>query len=633
MTCHGTPVVPSLIAAALLLAGPLLALQQEVEGQGQSKSQGQGQNEDDGEKKAAEPLRFEPMPIPQTVIERRLDRKIQIDGALDEWPPVMPIVLRDPRQVSGTALGAYNGASDLSGQMYALWDDEYLYVGIQVLDDWHRAMGKDTPLVQETPPIDGVLLSFDPRRDTAGIGDDPGRRDDRCFLLADIEEPKGSVIVWDRRAGTRTLTPGATSGVRRVEKQGLTLYEARIPWRAILAPAAKPAARTVFAMQVVIDDYDAAIDPLPQTRIGWNFGMGPQIIPGLWGSVMLVDRFDPKTDPMPDFPPPPGRAASTIPGRGFWAKWRAALAAQPPKPVDESVADPALAGGEKRFRLLGELDAHLQTFPRLDNLDFLARVQRRMVREVAGATRTGVPFFWSYSMRDLLRQVLAAPAAGRIRVFRLPQGGFYVRSADFNFAIDPVGVGVEQLYLQGGIDFVLLTRPAETNRRQDPLLIRMAASKVKRPFFTHLEFYLPGAEPGTMDLVKPGGEYLIGGAEKIQAVGVLTEDGKVTSSIGYLVTWKDGRQLMVAGLGIRPAQAEELARAPDVLILSALHGEAPALARQIGAKDVVLDDVFLAQEYPASFAPRVRLADALELQNRLKPQRSWLLAPGESVDL
>jgi hypothetical protein len=45
----------------------------------------------------------------------------------------------------------------------------------------------------------------------------------------------------------------------------------------------------------------------------------------------------------------------------------------------------------------------------------------------------------------------------------------------------------------------------------------------------------------------------------------------------------------------------------------------------------VFDDLFLPQVFPA--ARRLRLTDAHEFQAQVQPVRSWVLAPGESVEV
>ena len=209
-----------------------------------------------------------------------------------------------------------------------------------------------------------------------------------------------------------------------------------------------------------------------------------------------------------------------------------------------------------------------------------------------------------------------------------------MRSFTSNFLIDPCGNGIEKLFLIGGVDFAMLTRPKEITRRHDQLLIRMSTAKVKRPFFTHMAFHLPGAEPGSMSVVRAFQDYKVGGLRRVMPIGRRTKDGKVTMSVGFLIEWEDGRTLVTAGLGCTQAMIKRLGIRPDVLILSGLYGdETAALARDFGARHTIIEDVLIASEYPSRFGGRLTYLKALKLQNEIKPLKSIILAPGESIDI
>lgn len=580
----------------------------------------------------AETRMFRPMPLPGAIAQQRGVRRIVVDGALSEWPKAVPIELLDPRQISGTSLGAYRGPNDISGQAYMVWDEKNLFIGIQVIDDWHRDLKNNVALRQEIPPVDNVIITFDPKRDTTAMGADPGRKEDRTFMFADIERTAGKLILWDRLRGTKNLGEGARCVVTRRDREAVTMYEASIPWNLILPPGTKAVPGYVLDMQVVINDYDEVTDRLPQTRVGWNFGMGPKIDPTLWGSLMLMREFDAERDKAPRFPRAP-KPTHELMEREDWLELYRGIHKTRPMFANEMTTDPAMVGGRERHKLLTDLDKHLQAYPRTDNLEYHHRIQRRMLRESAGLGQNGLPFFWRYSITDLLRRAKDAPPEKTVRLFRLPQGGWYVRSATCNFVVDPCGFGVERLYLNQGIDFAVMTRPTEATRRHDPLLIRMSASKPKRQFFTHLEFHLTGAAPGSMFMVKPFVEYLMGGLENVQAIGRVSSDGKVTLSYGYLIKWKDGPTMLVAGLSVTPDDLKKIGVRPDILIVSGAHESAAKIARYVNARYTVIEDVFLASEYPEQFGGRYAYEKALRLQNEMKPLQTVILAPGESIDL
>jgi len=602
------------------------------------------------------PQRVQPLPIPSTVVLKlEKGRRIVVDGALTEWPEtVLPfaIDLVDTRRVSGSWMGAYNKElrqKDISGRVFLTWDAERLYIGAKVLDDWHRALGKKGARLSEIPPADNLIVTLDPDRNTRSLGPDEGRTEDQEFWLADVAGQGRRLVRWDRYRGTAGYVEGALFVLDRSNEAGVTTYEASIPWQAILPPGRKAESGLVMGAQFVLNDYDEPTDPMPQTRVGWTFGMGPVIDPGIFGTLMLVDRLDRGAPPaIPKASPVTG---DPVPGPAYWVQFQKRLLELPPAWVTPATVDAATAGGMDRLKLLRELEHHLSLFPRVDFLEFQQRINRRMVRETAGIAQTGLPFFWHHVIKDLRRRLPPEPPVGHIRVFRLPQGGWYVRSAQANFAIDPAGYQVAP-YIGPAIDFVLLTRPLELTKRNDRLLVEMASRK--KLIFAHLPYHLPGVDAAKMALVMPGRHYHFGelalpgnskskgtgdGDRKPQTVptitilvlGRKTAEGLSAPSVGYQIKWRDGSTLLHPGVCLDPSDVRSVA-GPDVLLLSALHPQALALGKQIAARHTILDEVL---EVASARGPqgRATLTEAIELQQGLRPLRSIILAPGESVDI
>lgn len=575
------------------------------------------------------PQRVEPMPVPRSLVKRRKD-PIVVDGSLQDWPEAPPLLLDDPRQLSGTALGAWRGPDDLAARAFLLWDADALYVAAVVRDDWHRPLDEQTPRGPEIPAVDNVLLTIDPRRDTRGGGPDEGRREDRSFWLADVPKQDGQVLQWDRLGGTARFANGAQQAVVRDAKARLTTYEARIPWSEILPTGIDAKDGLVLDLQMVVSDYDEPTDLLPQTRVGWTFGTGDRIDPGLFGSVMLVDDLPEAGSPLPDFPPPPDSQGS-VPPPSYWiGLWRR-LQEQPPVPYTRDSTTPADALGEARLKMLEELERHAAEFPRVDFLEYHERSDRRMRREVAGMVETGLPLLWEEALNDVRRRVVAPPPENTVRVFRLPAGGWLVRSAAANFGIDPAGYSLAPR-LWGALDFVLLTSPLDVIRRSDQLLIRLAAAK--RQFLTHVPFHLPAVAAGTMPLVQIGQSYALEGL-KVTVVGKKIDD-QVSPTVGYVVRWPNGFTLVEAGMS---ADVDDFVQAlggsdvhPDVLVVSPLHPRGKFLVQRLSPRLTLLEDVLRPADVPGPQG-RVKLADALEFQQELRPYTSVLLAPGESFDV
>lgn len=582
---------------------------------------------------AQEPRRPEPLPIPRTGVLRRGERRIIVDGSLQDWPALPPIGLDDVRQVSGTALGAFRSLDDLAGKVFLLWDEEDLYVAARVLDDWHIALRADSPRISEIPPADSLLLTFDPLRDSRAFGMDPGRSEDAEFWLAEVAGQERRVVRWDRLRGSARFAEGATAIVMHEPEVHTTTYEARIPWREILPQGRDPEPGLVFDLQIVLNDYDEATDPMPQTRVGWNFGMGPRIDPWLLGSAVLLgtaaDEFDPSTARLPAVPAPPEPDEPPVPGDAYWIALNTRIERTTPTPVTSDVPDAAFAGGRERHDALLDLEGRLAEYPRVDFLEFQQRIHRRMNRECAGIVASGLPYYWDHVLDALVRRVAVDPPESGFRLFRLPQGGWVVRSREATFAIDPTGYRIDR-ELFDVLDFVLLTRPLEITERNDQLLSRMAASAAEKPVFTQVAMHLPGIDVREIPLVVPGETYEAAGLS-VHVFGERDEEGLVSRSVGYQVSWPDGTDLVVSGVALAEEQVKA-AGALEALLLSARHPRARIVGQRLAAGMTVLDDVLECSAYPGALG-RVTLQEAFELQDGLRPHPSLILAPGESIEI
>src|SRR5262249_3728412 len=153
------------------------------------------------------------LPLPKAVALMR-KAKITIDGALTDWPNLPPLLLDDPRQLSGTQFGASTGPRDLSAHAFLLWDDEDLYFAAVVADDWHRELEQKAPRLTEIPSCDSVVLTFDPDRDTRSLGADDGRKEDREFWLGSVRDGDQRLVIWDRYRGTARFAEGALAIAR-----------------------------------------------------------------------------------------------------------------------------------------------------------------------------------------------------------------------------------------------------------------------------------------------------------------------------------------------------------------------------------------------------------------------------------
>lgn len=571
-----------------------------------------------------QPARPEPMLLPQVVVLPRGARELTIDGSLGDWPELPAVRIDDRRQLSGTANNAWQGPNDLGAVAFLLWDETDLFVGCAVKDEWHRALDPATLNLIEIPAADSLVLTFDPDRDTRAAGPDPGRREDREFWLAD--EAGRQVVQWDRlRGSARLLDTGVARAVVLHDKEhGITTYEARIPWNEILPPGRRAAAGLVVDLQLVVNDFDEATDPMPQTRVGLTFGCSPVVDPGLLASMMLVADAGALQGVVPEFPPKPGVAKPPAPPAEYWQQLTARLLQAPPV-VYAGGGAPQDCGGTRRLQVLEEIDGHCERLPRIDHLELHQRIHRRMSREVAGIAARGLPSWWRQRLDGVSKNAEDPVPEGAVRVFRLPMGGWLVRGARRSFVVDPAGADVDKL-LWGGSEFCVLTEPLQLSRRNDQLLVRMFLAEPPRPVFTHIAFHLPVVAMDTMPLIEPGGRHGPPDGVVVQALGRKTADGSVTWSCSYCVELPDGPRLLLVGQDLRADEVE--AGRFDLAIVSPRNPALIDIVRKTAPALVLIDGVFECEVHPTT--PRLPLRALHVLQQALLPAPSLLLAPGES---
>lgn len=585
----------------------------------------------------------QPMSLPAIAVCRRGQRPIEIDGSLIDWPELPLIDLGDVRQVSGTAMGAWHNKNDLSGYAFVLWDETYLYFAAAIKDEWHRALDPDTFTLMETPVADSIVLSIDPERDTRSLGPDPGRADDVELWLGD--EASHEVLQWDRLRGTATLLDAAGGGegagpelggpdesrlvVSHDKERSVTSYEMRVAWSRLLLPGRKPAAGTVFDLQIVVNDFDEGTDPMPQTRIGWTFGCGIVADPCLFGAAILVDDDGSLKSGLPPLPARRDVPVAEVLHREHWLRFQQALRAHPPAVHDGSKA-PEEAGGMARFDLLRHLDAEIGRYPRVDFVEFCQRAHRRMQREVAGIEQYGIPAFWEMGARQVAKEAADPALAGTARLFRLPQNGWLVRGEKYAFLVDPAGARAAT-NLWGATDFVLLSEPLDMARRSDQLLIRMNEAKPPRPWFAHIAFHLPGMLMQEMPLVSPYDSRLQPSGVTVHAIGEQRADGRVPFAMGYEVALPGKLNVLFAGAALRPEDLPNGRNRCQWLVLTARNPAAVELARTVAPDLVLIDGAFGCFQLPGVARVELRMAHAL--QKVLLPLPSLLLAPGESWEL
>jgi len=565
----------------------------------------------------------QPMLLPQAVVVPRGERELQIDGSLIDWPELPAMVLSDRRQLSGTAHDAWRGPADTSAFAFMMWDQQSLYVACAVRDEWHRALDPKTMMLTEVPAADSVVLTFDPERNTRSNGPDPGRREDREFWLAD--EASREVVRWDRLRGSAEMLEAPARMVALHDKeQGITTYEARIPWQQILPASMQAEVGLCVDLQIVVNDFDENTDSMPQTRIGWTFGSGAVIDPGLLGTIMLVADTSAMRGVVPEFPPKPGTKEPPAEPIDYWRDLTARLLSNGPAVYDGTLT-PAEVGGVERFEVLEAIDRHCERMPRVDVLELHQRIHRRMNREVRGLMARGLPSWWAQRMESVSKVGADLVPGGGARLFRLPMGGWMVRSSN-NLLVDAAGPDLAR-WLWGGAEMCVLTQPLDITRRSDQLLVRMLSVEPKRPVYSHLAFHLPVIAMEDLHVVKPGETYGEEGRARITALCKPREDGAVPYDCSYLVELVDGPKLLFVSPTL-PLEAVDGIEGVDAMIASSRNPQSVEIARNVKPGIVLFDDAFVCQTLPQ--VPRVTLNHIHLLQRALLPTPSVVLAPGES---
>jgi hypothetical protein len=185
---------------------------------------------------------------------------IQLDGALDEadWQKAPVENISEERQYFSFVreVVKWKGPADLSGKIRYLWDDHYLYVGVEVTDDIAGGQQDDNMLWAQ----DGLQFLVDPCR---GLDENVGKYD------YSIGIGKKGLRAWC----DLTADPGAPNGVasdiklsakRKGDGSGSITYEIAFPWSR-LAPF-KPGPGADLGLTMILNEDDGKGR---QSFMGW----------------------------------------------------------------------------------------------------------------------------------------------------------------------------------------------------------------------------------------------------------------------------------------------------------------------------------------------------------------------------
>ncbi|HEY5793212.1 MAG TPA: sugar-binding protein [Chthoniobacterales bacterium] len=175
---------------------------------------------------------------------------LKVDGHLDEpeWKKASAQAIHLPRQFYQAEKGAeWSGPEDLSGTLRFLWDEKYLYVGVEVADDVFSNPKQDGNLWSQ----DGLQFLIDPARDRK---EKKGRYDFSVGL-----GQKGPQA-WSHLSGDQVRSPEGEIkdfqlAIRREgQPKGHAVYEVAIPWTRI--PPFQPAVGRDLGLSLILNEDD-----------------------------------------------------------------------------------------------------------------------------------------------------------------------------------------------------------------------------------------------------------------------------------------------------------------------------------------------------------------------------------------
>lgn len=208
------------------------------------------------------------------------EKPIVVDGNLEEWAKRIPVDLGENNRV-GVEKSVWKGKGDLSARVYTLWDENYLYAGVEVEDDIfaYPHTGKDLWA------NDALQIAFDPRNDAQGK-DYYGQDDYEYGFSLTTNGP--AVFRWLGGGGE----PGAAQAVKFAVKRenGKTVYEIAWPWSA-LKPFNPASRRDMgFNLTVMDNDGDKAFNMGFHQHLQITEGICNGKQPGLFRDLILIKQ-------------------------------------------------------------------------------------------------------------------------------------------------------------------------------------------------------------------------------------------------------------------------------------------------------------------------------------------------------
>ncbi|MEK6570976.1 MAG: sugar-binding protein, partial [Bacteroidota bacterium] len=175
-----------------------------------------------------------------------------LDGTFRNWNTSSPLLIDSEEQISRLLYGnrPWRGTDDLSAKVYAMYDDEYFYVGAEVTDN--IVSTEFDPKVQMPSDFDSIEVILDTR-----VNGEQGHDPPTSGVFRHVAMPGFSAIHIDEN--TKGDIPVRFRQIKDAEPFGKLTDKGyniivRIPWRSL--PLVRPEAGMKIGFDVAVNDND-----------------------------------------------------------------------------------------------------------------------------------------------------------------------------------------------------------------------------------------------------------------------------------------------------------------------------------------------------------------------------------------
>ena len=211
----------------------------------------------------------------------RASKPPALDGAWTGWENAQVVECgKDKSEIQLNDNSKYRGSGDILGKFRLMWDDRFLYLGVEALDDVFMPVAIRGASIGHT--ADCIEFGFQPENNLKG---NARQHEFEMYL------PQGeSVYCASRRFPVEKHTKDSMithwrASVTLVDaRSGNVNYQVAIPWEDIELD--KPTEGKTLSFSLVLDDRDSPDENKKQ--IHWFSGISPSKDPSQYGDITLV---------------------------------------------------------------------------------------------------------------------------------------------------------------------------------------------------------------------------------------------------------------------------------------------------------------------------------------------------------